>query len=87
MKNLSILILKCFFLSLTFLWEVRQGISCSISLSLTIIDLEVVLKEFLSPADLTKAQAFLIYELTKIVIVNKNEDLVFTAFQVVASSL
>ncbi len=80
MKNLSILISKRFFLGLAFLWETRQSISRSISFSLTIIDSEVVSRELLGPVDLMRAQAFRIYKLTKIIIVSKDENLVFAAF-------
>lgn len=54
-KNLSIFISGYFFLSLVLLWEVKQSISWNISFSLMIINLEVVSKKFLGPADLTKA--------------------------------
>ncbi len=64
----------------------RQDISRSISLSLTIIDSEVVLRELLGPADLKRAQVFHIHELTEVIIVTKDEDLVFPVFQVVAPS-
>ena len=87
MKNLSILILECFFLGLASLGEAKQSISRSISFSLIIIDSEVVLRELLGPVDLTKAQAFHIYELTEVIMVNKDKDLVFAAFQVVVPSL
>ena len=85
-KNLSILILKYFFLGLTSMWEARQGISHNISFSLIIIDSKVVLREFLGPANLIRAQAFCIYELTGVVIVSKDKNFVFAAFQVVAPS-
>ncbi len=81
MKNLEILICESFFLDLAFLKEVRQTISYSISFSLTIIDLEVVLREFLGLVDLIKAQTLYIYELKEVIIVNKDEDLVFATFQ------
>ncbi len=55
MKNLEIFISKNFFFDLALLSEVRQKISHNISFSLTIIDLEVVLKELLDLVDLTKA--------------------------------
>ncbi len=87
MKNLSILILERFFLGLTSLGEARQSISRSISFSLTIIDLEVVLRELLGPADLTRAQAFRIYESTEVIMISKDGNLVFAAFRVVALSL
>ena len=86
MKNLSILLSECFFLGLAFLEEARQSISCSISFSLTIIDLKVVSRKLLGATDLVRAQAFCIHELTKIIIVSKDKDLVFAAFQVVAPS-
>ena len=87
MKNLSIFILECFFLSLAFLWEAKQSITRSIYFSLIIIDSEMVLKELLGLADLTKAQIYCIHKLTEVVIVSKDEDLVFAALQVVAPSL
>ncbi len=87
MKNLEILISESFFLGLASLEEVRQGISRSISLFLTIIDLEVVSRELLGPTDLTKAQAFCMHESTEVIMVSKAEDLIFTALQVVVPSL
>ncbi len=87
MKNLSILISERFFLSLASLREARQSISRSISFSLMIIDSEVVSRDFLSPADLTRAQVFCIHESTEVIMVSKDENLVFAAFQVVAPSL
>ena len=87
MKNLGILISESFFLGLASLGEMRQGISRSISFFLTIIDSEVVSRELLGPADLTRAQAFCIHESTEVIMVSKDEDLVFAAFQVVAPSL
>ncbi len=86
MKNLSILISERFFFGLVSLQKARQSISCSISFSLTIIDPEVLSRELLGPADLTRAQAFCIHESTKIVMVSKDEELVFAALQVVAPS-
>ncbi len=84
MENLGVFISKSLFLDLASLREVRQGISRSISFSLTIIDSEVVSREFLVPADLTRAQAFCIHKSTEIIMVSKDKDLVFVAFQVVA---
>ena len=87
MKNLGILISESLFLGLASLGETRQSISRSISLSLTIIDSEVVLRELLGPADLTRAQALRIHESTEVIMVSKDKDLVFAAFQVVTPSL
>ncbi len=86
MKNLSILISERFFLDLASLEEARQSLSRSISFCLMIIDLEVVSRELLGPADLTRAQAFHIHESTEVIMISKDEDLVFAAFQVVAPS-
>ncbi len=87
MENLGVLISESLFFGLASLGEVRQGISRSICLSLTIIDSEVVSRELLGPTDLTRAQAFCIHESTEVIMVSKDEDFVFTAFQVVAPSL
>ncbi len=87
MENLEILISESFFLGLTLLKETRQGISRSINLSLTIIDLKVVSRELLGPVDLTRAQTFCIHESTEVVVVSEDKDLIFAAFQVMVSSL
>lgn len=85
-KNLRIPIFKSFFLSLAFLGKARQYISSPISFSLMIIYLEMVLREFFYPVDLTKTETFCIYELVKVIIVSKDKDLVFAAIQIVAPS-
>ncbi len=87
MKNLGVFISESLFLGLASLGEARQGIRRSISLSLMIIDLEVVSRELLGPADLMRAQAFCIHKSAEVIMVSKDEDLVFVAFQVVVSSL
>ncbi len=87
MENLGLFISECLFLGLTFLEEARQDISRSISLSLTIIDSEVVSRELLDLADLTRALAFRIHELMEVIMVSKDKDLIFAALQVVALSL
>lgn len=58
----------------------KQDINYSISYSLTIINLKVVSKKLFGLADLTRAQTFHIHELTKVVMVNKDNDLIFAAF-------
>ncbi len=87
MKNLSILISKRFFLGLASLGEARQSISRSISFSLRIIDSEVVSRELLGPAYPTRAQVFCIHESTEVIMVSKDENLIFAALQVAAPSL
>ena len=80
MKYLGIFISESFFLGFASLEEARQGISRRICLSLMIIDSKVVSRELLGPTDLTRAQALCIHELTEVIMVNKNKDLVFTTF-------
>ncbi len=65
----------------------KPGISYSISLSLEIINLKVILRKLLGPADLTRTQALHIYELTDLTMVSKNKDLSFAIFPVVVPSL
>lgn len=47
----------------------------------------MVLGKFLSPPDLTKTKLFYIYELTQIIIVSKDQKLIFTTFQVLLPNL
>ncbi len=87
MENLGVFISESLFFGLAFLGEARQGISRSICLSLTIIDLKVVSRELLGLAYLTKAQAFRIHVSTEVIMVSKDKNLIFAALQVVAPSL
>ena len=47
----------------------------------------MVTKELLGPPDVLRAQALCIHELTEVVVVRKDKDLVFAIFQIVALSL
>ncbi len=80
MENLRVLIFENLFLGLVSLWEARQGINYKISLSLIIINSEVVFKELLGPAMLTRAQTLCIYKSAEVIIVSKDEDLVFATY-------
>lgn len=80
MNILSIPISERFFLDVPSLWEARQGISSSICFALIVIDLEVILRELLGPADLSRAQALGIYETAKIFMISENEDFIFAVF-------
>ena len=40
----------------------------------------MVIRELFGPTDLTKAQTLYIYELLEIIMLSKNEDLIFTTF-------
>ena len=44
----------------------------------------MVSKEFLGPIDLLKAQTLCIHETTKVMMICKDENLIFAAFQVMA---
>lgn len=48
--------------------------------------MKIVLIELLSLTNLLKPKILGIYKLKRIIIVNKNKNLIFTAFQVIASS-
>lgn len=87
MKNMRMLISESFFLGLGSLGKARQGISSRISLSLIIIDSDMISREFLCPANLTKTQTFCMYELAEVIMVSKDKDFIFIAFQVVTPSL
>lgn len=87
MKNISILISQSFFLSLASLEKIKQGISCNISFFFTIIDMKVILKEFLGLADLTKTQVLYIHKLLEVFMISKDENLIFVVFQIVAPNL
>ena len=58
----------------------RQRIGSSVCLALAVVDLEVILRKFLSSADLSGAQTFCIHKTTKVVVVCKDEDLMFATF-------
>lgn len=52
-----------------------------------IIDSKVVLRELYGPTDLAEAETLTIYKLIEVVIVSKDKDLMFAAFQIMVSSL
>ena len=69
MENLGVLSTKLFFLIMAPLGEVRKGICSTICLALTIIDSKMIMREFLSLADLSKAQTLRVHEPTEVVMV------------------
>ena len=79
MQNLDVLRLEGFFFLSTLLRVLRQEIGSSVSLALTIIDLEVVTRKFLSSADLSGAQTLHVHELSEVVIVDKHKDFMLRA--------
>ena len=79
-KNSEVFSAKGVFFLNTLPRVLRQSVDSSVCLALAVIDLEVVARKFLSPIDLSKAQTFCIYELTKVVVVCKDKNLVFATF-------
>ena len=59
-----------------------QGIDSFVYLALIVINSEVVTRKFLSLADLPRAQTLCVHESTKVVVVYKDKDLMFTTFEV-----
>ena len=47
----------------------------------------MIWQKFLSPLHLAKTQTLYIHKLTEIIIISKNTDLIFVAFEIVVSSL
>ena len=80
MKDLSVLSLKLFFLIKAPLKKAKQHVCCFIYFTLTIINLKIVMREFLASTDLIRAQTLSIYELFNFIMVSKNENLMFIAF-------
>ena len=46
----------------------------------------MILRELLGPTDLLEAQTLCIHEITEVIVVRKDKNLMLTAFQVVAPS-
>lgn len=79
-KNLEILIFESFFFNLAIFERVKQDISYNISLFFIIVDLEIVLREYLGLAYLMKIQAFCIYKSIEVIMISKDKSLIFIAF-------
>ena len=79
-QNLDVLRSEGVLLLSTQLRVLRQGISSSVSLALTIIDLEVVARELLGPANLSGAQTLRVHEPAKVVVVGEYKHLMLGAF-------
>ena len=58
----------------------RQDINSSISIILFIINPEMIINEFLSPADLSRAQTLCVYKSTKVVELGEYKYLMLRAF-------
>ena len=80
MQDFDVLCSEGLFLFDTSLRVSRQGISSSVSLALTIVDSEVVTREFLGPADLSGAQTLRVHEPAEVVVVGEYEHLMLRPF-------
>ena len=80
MQDFDVIGAEGFFFFCILLRVSRQGISSCVSLALTIVDLEVVPREFLGPLDLSGAQALCFHEPTEVVIVGKYDHLMLRPF-------
>ena len=80
MENFDVFGSKNLFFLCTVLRVSRQGISGSISLVLTIINLKVVIKKFLSQADLPGAQTLCVHKLAEVVVVGEYKHLMLRRF-------
>lgn len=69
MQDIHIFGFESFFFLITPLKEFKENFSSSIGLTLAIINSKVVLREFLSPPDLSGARALYIDKLFKVVMV------------------
>ena len=83
MKDSAILSSELLLFILASLWKPRQSICSRICLTLAIVNLEMVSRELLGPADLFGAQALCIHKTTEVIMVRKDDNLMLAAFQIV----
>ena len=87
MKDLAILSSELIFLILVSLQKPQQSICSCICFALAVVNLKMVLRELLGPADLSGAQTLRINKATKVVVVCKDKYLVLATFQIVMPCL
>ena len=87
MQDFDIVSSEGLFLLCTLLKVLRQGVSSSISFALTIVNLEVVIREFLGPADWFGIQTLCIHKPVKVVMVGKHKDSMLGALEIVPPGL
>ena len=79
-QDFDVLGAEGFFFLCTLLRVLRQSISNLVSLALTIVDLEVIAREFLSPADLFGTQTLCLYESAEVLVVGEYKHLMLRPF-------
>ena len=87
MQDFDVLCLESLFFFNTLLRVLKQSISSSITFLLTIINPEVVIREFLGPTNLFGAQALCVHESAEVVVVNEYKHLILRVFQIIPPSL
>ena len=87
MQDLDILDVEDLFLFCTSLTVSRQGIGSFVSLALTLVNLEVVTRELLGPADLSGAQTLCVHKLAEVVVIGEYKHLMLGVFYVVPPGL
>ena len=80
MLDLDVLGTEGLFLFCTLLRLSKQGISSSIHLVLMIVYLEVVIREFLGPADFFGVQTLRVYEPAEVVMIGEYKHLMLRPF-------
>ena len=80
MQDFDILGAEGLFLFYTLLRVSKQGISSSVSLALIIVNLELVAREFLGPADLFEAQTLRLHKPTEVIVIGEYKHLMLRLF-------
>ena len=80
MQDLDVFGAEGLFFFCTLLRVLRQGISSFVNFALTIVDLKVIIREFLGPADLFGAQTLYVYKPAEVGVVSKYKHLMLKPF-------
>ena len=80
MQNLDVLCPKDLFFSSTLLRVLKQGIGSSVSLALMIVNLKLVMRMLLGPADLSGAQTLCVHKPAEVVVVDEYDYLMLGSF-------
>ena len=80
MEDFDVLGAECLFFLYTLMRVLKQGISNFVSLALTIINLEVVMRKLLGLADLSWAQTHCIHKPVEVVMVGEYKHLMLKFF-------
>lgn len=87
MKNFGVFSSKTFFFLLTLLRVMRQDINSCIYVTLVVINLKMIMRQLLCLPNLTKTNTFCVHKTRKVVVIGKDKNLMFAAFEIVPPSL